>query len=382
MNPRRELALALSAALILAIGMGFGRFAFTGLYPLMVGEGMLSVNGGSLAASANYAGYLLGALALARSPERLAPLLCRVALLGTLLGLAAMAVPAPAWFAIGVRLLAGVLSAVALVGASVWLLHVMQQHRGAPLMFSGVGVGILLSAELIAGGHGAGLGSPAIWLLLAGAGAVLALLAWPALGRPTAAGTVHAPAQAPAFAPMPAASLLLIYGLAGFGYIITATYLPLLMRGGALSPLQAWAVFGLAAAPSCFFWHWLHLRLGTRRALAANLLVQALGVILPVLQHSAPAYLASALLVGGTFMGTPTIALPAARLAASKVRFNMLAAMTAVYGVGQIVGPLASSALYQLGGSFGPALLAAGAALLLGAACTWQPARAAASCPR
>ncbi|NTX88826.1 YbfB/YjiJ family MFS transporter [Pseudomonas sp. UMC631] len=361
--------------------MGFGRFAFTGLYPLMVGEGVLSVNGGSLAASANYAGYLLGALALARCPERLAASLCRVALVGTLLGLAAMAVPAPAWFAIGVRLLAGVLSAVALVGASVWLLHVMQRHGGAPLMFSGVGLGILISAELIAGGHGAGLGSPAIWLLLAGAGSVLALLAWPALSRPAPAPVKTAPHVAPAV-PMAPASLLLIYGLAGFGYIITATYLPLLMRGGALSPLQAWAVFGLAAAPSCFFWHWLHGRLGTRRALAANLLVQALGVILPVLQHSAPAYLASALLVGGTFMGTPTIALPAARLAAAKVRFNMLAAMTAVYGVGQIVGPLASSALYHLDGSFSPALLAAGAALLLGAACTWQPARAAASCPR
>ena len=158
MKQRSELALALSAALILAIGMGFGRFAFTGLYPLMVGEGVLSVNGGSLAASANYAGYLLGALALARCPERLAASLCRVALAGTLLGLAAMAVPAPAWFAIGVRLLAGVLSAVALVGASVWLLHVMQRHGGAPLMFSGVGLGILISAELIAGGHGAGLG--------------------------------------------------------------------------------------------------------------------------------------------------------------------------------------------------------------------------------
>jgi len=380
-NPRRELALALSAALILAIGMGFGRFAFTGLYPLMVGEGVLSVNGGSLAASANYAGYLLGALALARCPERLAARLCRVALVGTLLGLAAMAVPAPAGFAIGVRLLAGVLSAVALVGASVWLLHVMQRHGGAPLMFSGVGLGILISAELIAGGHGAGLGSPAIWLLLAGAGSVLALLAWPALGRPAPAPAKTATHAAPAV-PMAPASLLLIYGLAGFGYIITATYLPLLMRGGALSPLQAWAVFGLAAAPSCFFWHWLHGHLGTRRALAANLLVQALGVILPVLQHSAPAYLASALLVGGTFMGTPTIALPAARLAAAKVRFNMLATMTAVYGVGQIVGPLASSALYHLDGSFSPALLAAGAALLLGAACTWQPARAAASCPR
>ena len=38
------------------------------------------------------------------------------------------------------------------------------------------------------------------------------------------------------------------------GYIITATYLPLLMKSslGAIDPLQVWAAFGLGAAPSCF----------------------------------------------------------------------------------------------------------------------------------
>lgn len=47
---------AIDAALIMAIGMGFGRFAFTAIYPHMVEEGVLSLHGGSLAASANYAG--------------------------------------------------------------------------------------------------------------------------------------------------------------------------------------------------------------------------------------------------------------------------------------------------------------------------------------
>jgi hypothetical protein len=43
-------------------------------------------------------------------------------------------------------------------------------------------------------------------------------------------------------------------------------------------------------------------------------------------------------LVGGTFVGTVTIAVPAARHAAHLVRFNLVAAMTAAYGVGQIAG--------------------------------------------
>lgn len=369
MSHARPLPAALSAALILAVGMGFGRFAFTGLYPLMVRDGVLSVTGGSLAASANYAGYLLGALLLSRSHERHAARICVIALVGTLATLAAMALPAPAWFAIGVRLLAGVLSAMALVSAAQWLLQSMGESHGAPMMFAGVGIGILVSAELIAAGNAFGLGSAAIWCVLALAGLVLSLLAAPALGR-EAPTKPHRAAIGAGVAPeLSAPIILLVYGLAGFGYIITATYLPLLMKNGlgAIDPLQVWAAFGLGAAPSCFLWHRLHLKLGGRRALALNLLVQAVGVMLPALGDSAFLYLGSAVLVGGSFMGTVTIAMPAARAVAAQVRFNMLAAMTALYGVGQIVGPLAASALRGLTGSFIPALGAAASALLVGA---------------
>lgn len=43
--------------------------------------------------------------------------------------------------------------------------------------------------------------------------------------------------------------LLLIYGTAGFGYIITATYLPLFLSGSlnAIDPVQIWAI--LASPP-------------------------------------------------------------------------------------------------------------------------------------
>lgn len=371
MSRSRRLPAAFSAALILAVGMGFGRFAFTGLYPLMVRDGLLSVTGGSLAASANYAGYLLGALLLARSHERHAARICVLALAGTLVALAAMAIPAPAWFAIGVRLLAGIFSAMTLVGAAQWLLQAMGETHGAPLMFSGVGLGILLSAELIAAGNAFGFGSASIWCALALAGLVLSLLAGPALVQSKSPPAMHTAATTSQTPSISAHSILLVYGLAGFGYIITATYLPLLMKSGlaSIDPLQVWAAFGLGAAPSCFLWHRLHLRLGSRNALALNLLVQAVGVMLPVFGQSALLYLGSAVLVGGSFMGTVTIAMPAARAAASQVRFNILAAMTALYGVGQIVGPLAASALRSLTGSFLPALGTAAGALLIGALC-------------
>lgn len=161
--------------------------------------------------------------------------------------------------------------------------------------------------------------------------------------------------------PAAALTLLAVYGLAGFGYIITATYLPLFLSGSLVEfdPVQVWAVFGLAAVPSCFFWHRLVHRYGYSRSFWLNLILQAIGVLLPVISHNLVLCLASALLVGFTFMGTVTIALPEARRLAGVVSFNMISAMTAVYGIGQIAGPLVAGELYSLTGSFNPSLVVA-----------------------
>lgn len=161
----------------------------------------------------------------------------------------------------------------------------------------------------------------------------------------------------------------MVYGLAGFGYIITATYLPLFLSGSlqSVDPVHLWALFGLAAAPSCLIWHKLVLKWGYRQALTRNLLFRALGVILPACSASLLFCVLSALWWGFTFMGTVTIALPKAKSLSHQVSFNMIAAMTALYGVGQIAGPLITGALYQIAASFNPALYAAALALLIAA---------------
>ncbi|HEX7646473.1 MAG TPA: YbfB/YjiJ family MFS transporter, partial [Noviherbaspirillum sp.] len=243
--------------------------------------------------------------------------------------------------------------------------------RGAPLLYAGVGTGILVSAELIGAGNVFAMHSHGLWMTLAAAAGVLSAIAWRIVSgyqaRPKPVGAQSAGNEAgDALRPWP---LILIYGLAGFGYIVTATYLPLFVRNavGQVDPIHIWAVFGLGAAPSCFLWHALHVRLGTRRALALNLAVQAAGVVLPVISLSPLFCLASSLLVGGTFVGTVTIAMPAARRLATAVRFNIFATMTASYGVGQIAGPILSDLLYRQAHSFNLPLLAAGGALAVAA---------------
>ncbi|WP_244514659.1 YbfB/YjiJ family MFS transporter [Afifella marina] len=367
---RNERLAGIAAALILVIGMGFGRFAFTGLYPLMVKSGQISVEGGSYAASANYAGYLIGALLLGLVTGAAGRKLCAFSAIATVAALAALGLPLPEWLIVVVRGFAGIFSAVAMVAASHWLIHERGHHDGAPALFAGVGLGILVSAELVAAGDLLTLPSPAIWLVLAAAALALTILTIILQARVDGAPAPTLPHEADgeASAPFGAGRLVLVYGLAGFGYIITATYLPLLVRTSFadLNPLHIWAVFGLGAVPSCFFWHVLHRRLGTAKSLVVNLLLQAVGVGLPVI-HMPAASLASALLVGGTFMGTVTIAMPAARKIAAKARVNILAVMTASYGVGQIVGPLVTNALYRQSQSFDAPLLIASAALFIAA---------------
>ena len=375
MEPKLDMRAAFGAALVLVIGMGVGRFAFTGLLPLMISEGKLTVDGGSYAASANYGGYLVGALLLGLLPSYPSRLVCLVSMAASVAFLAVLGLPLPEWLIIAVRGIAGVASATGLVAASHWLIQDQRQVHGSPALFAGVGAGIFLSAELIVLTHMAGMSSNAIWLAL-GIGALAAALlsTFLLLAKRHADEPVQTAAHQPEtlLGQLPVPRLILIYGLAGFGYIVTATYLPLLVRTAlpSLDPVHVWAVFGLAAVPSCYLWHALHIRWGTRKALMANLLVQAVGVILPALAASPIAYFTGAVLAGGTFMGTVTIAMLAARRLSGTVRFNILGIMTASYACGQIAGPIAANALYGATASFNPSLgLAAGVSVAGAIAC-------------
>jgi MFS family permease len=362
---------ALIAALVMAVGMGFGRFAFTGVYPIMVSDAVLTLHQGTLAASANYAGYLIGALLTATVHPKHAQRLCVLALVGIVLCLGLTALLSAPALIIAMRGITGAVSAVTMVAASLWLLQHRSHARGAPMLYAGVGIGIVLSSEILIAGRAFDLHSAGLWWLLALGALVLGAIALPGLDpRPVQDGNAPAAAHGHhAFPALGAKRLIALYGLAGFGYIITATYLPLFVRDavGSIDPIQVWALFGLGAIPSCFIWHAVHMRLGTRRALFLNLALQAIGVILPVISPNPAGYLGSALIVGGTFMGTATIAMLAAGRVAHTMRVSILAVMTACFGVGQIVGPLVANAMYASHHSFATSLETAAAALALAA---------------
>ena len=56
------IAIAVAGGIALAVAMGIGRFAFTPILPMMLHDGVVDLHAASWLASANYLGYLSGAL--------------------------------------------------------------------------------------------------------------------------------------------------------------------------------------------------------------------------------------------------------------------------------------------------------------------------------
>jgi predicted MFS family arabinose efflux permease len=157
--------------------------------------------------------------------------------------------------------------------------------------------------------------------------------------------------------------LVLCYGAFGFGYIIPATFLPAMAKEIVADPRMfgwAWPAFGAAAVVSTLYAARLSARLSHRSVWAGGHLVMALGVVVPLVVPGLPGIMASALLVGGTFMVITMAGMQEARGAGPHAR-ALMAAMTSAFALGQILGPLVVS----LG--FAPALILAASILALSA---------------
>jgi predicted MFS family arabinose efflux permease len=111
--------------------------------------------------------------------------------------------------------------------------------------------------------------------------------------------------------------------------------------------------------------------LGNRRLWIGSQLLMAIGVALPVVWPGILGIMLAALLVGGTFMVTTMVAIREAREIGGPSATGLIAAMTAAFAIGQIVGPLSASYL-ERGGSFSTALLVASALLTVSASLLWR----------
>ncbi len=377
---------AIAGFFALALAMGVGRFAYTPMLPPMLDGSTLSLAGAGFVASANFAGYLAGALLATWSVvARRRVFWLRAGLAATLVTTAAMAIDSgPVAWAV-VRFVAGVASAFVLVFASA-VVFASAAREGRPMLgalaYAGVGLGIVTSTMLIDFGRDAGWGFQALWAALAGLALVFAVVPWRELVAPPPPAAPAAAAQSAARASADRRELdrlVWSYGCLGFGYVITATFIVVIARAlpdARTVEFWTWMIVGIAGAPSNWFWTRVAQRVGVYRAIVAAFLLEAIGVALVAIGQHAIALYAGAALLGGTFMAITALGLATARKLAPDRPDQTIARMTVAFSTGQIVGPAIAGWLAERTGSFAAPSWLAVAALLAGATLAALAARA------
>ncbi len=359
--------------------MGIGRFVYTPILPFMEEALGLTKAQAGVIASANFGGYLVGALAAAPAAlpgNRRGWFLAALAI--STLSTGAMGLSTSMAMFAGLRFVGGFASAFVLVFASALVLDRLAAARRPSLSavhFAGVGCGIAMSAVLVSQLSAAGHGWQALWLY-SGLVSLIALAAayWlvprETKARPTSASTRRRGAN------RKLTGLITAYGLFGFGYVITATFISTMVRDSpdlrSVEPV-IWLVVGLAAVPSVALWNWIGRRLGDDRAFSIACLVEAVGVATSALSSSALIVVASVALLGGTFMGITALGLTHARSLSTGDPRRSIALMTAAFGLGQMIGPTFAGFAYDFADSFMVPSLTAAAALTIGAVLVSNP---------
>lgn len=377
---------------ILTLGMGLGRFLYTGMMPVILEEGIFDFKALSYIASSNYFGYLFGALlfsfSLFHRPQYLKKSLI-LSVLSTALLLFLLSVLTSFPSVLMIRFLAGISSAAAIIFGAITVLKYFSSSFMTASFFSGVGLGILLGNELVNIALIKQYTSLQIWFYIAIFAMMIALFI--IFFHPKIEVGIYHPnapinddhsdnkessiaksdleVKDPPFKLLQISwvSLIILYGFAGYGYIITATYLPVIAQSLPASKLtpHLWSLVGIGAIFSCYFWLYLEKKIGVLSALFWNLLTQSLFVLLSIFSDSLWLLVISAFGLGATFMGTTSLVMPLARKLIVPKTLNLVGLVTLTYGIGQILGPLVTSVIEAMTSSLSLASISGSIALLI-----------------
>ena len=367
---------AIAGMVALSVAMGIGRFAFTPILPMMLHDGSLTLAQGSWLATGNYLGYFVGALACMAVRGDAARLI-RTGLVATVLLTAGMGVlqGQPAWLLL--RFAAGMASALVFVFTAGWCLHRLTELGHAALggiIFCGPGLGIAIPGLAASGMVALGWHATSAWIAFGVLSALLSAAVWSTIRPEAHAHAAPAPA-ASGMAPgldAPTSALTLAYGLAGFGYIITATFLPVIARkvlpAGSVWPDLFWPMFGAGVALGAFLSTRISLARDNRSLLATAYAMQAVAVTISIVWPTVAGLALSSTLLGLPFTAITLFAMREARRLWPHAVPRLMGLMTAAYGIGQIAGPPLANRLFAATGGFNASLAVAAVSLVAGVA--------------
>lgn len=373
--------IVLASSFSLAITMGIGRFAFTPILPMMLKDRLITLGQGSHLASANLIGYLVGAIFCMVLPRVWSS--AAIARWGLFTGVvltAAMALPLPALW-LPFRLLSGIATAFVLVHTSRWCfssLSLLGKSSLSSLMFAGVGFGIAVPGLVCSALIQMRWTSEGAWLLFALQAGFMLAIVW-RFFRPLPAvvamarkrddlltGHIAGPNEMSLFAAT--------YALSGLGYIITATFLPVIARSTLEQSVWLdlfWPVFGVASSIGSILAARIKAKSATRWVLAGCYAMQGAGVILVVILPTIEGFILGSLLAGVPFTMINYFALQDVERLRPEHSARYIGLFTALYGIGQFLGPLVAAKIIDnsntLQSGFDVALGLAAGALFLGA---------------
>jgi predicted MFS family arabinose efflux permease len=379
LSPTRLWWIVLGLSLGPAVSNGLARFAYGLLLPAMRNDLGWNYTEAGWINTANAIGYLAGAVLALAFISRLGP--ARLFIWGmalTTVALLLSAISRDLWVLSFWRILAGIGGAPVFIagGAMASAIFADNKARNALVIavyFGGGGTGMVATAVTLPS-YMAWAGDArwsVAWLMLGLASFMAFVPSWlaarisPTPARPASKDVAK---SLPVLSMTPA---LLTYFMFGVGYVVYITFLIAWMRQQGAGPgliATTWGVMGVAVMASPFAWRYVLERSQAGMAMALTSLATGAGILLPLIVPGSASLIASAALFGLSFFMVPTSVttfgrknLPSASWGAS------IALFTVIFSIGQIVGPVGAGAITDYTDSIQPGLIAAGAALLLGA---------------
>ncbi|ALM58188.1 YbfB/YjiJ family MFS transporter [Staphylococcus equorum] len=363
----------------LFIVMAIGRFAYTPIMPFMQQTGHMDNQSAGLLATINYLGYLIGAIIPIWIVVFSKVTDLKVYLLINIVSTILMGLFDDFTLWIIFRLIAGITSGTVFVLASNVALEALRaanKGRISGMLYSGVGLGIFTSSIFIFL-FTTENNWKITWILLGVFALVMGSFVFFGMRQNSNVENETQTLNEKEDKPKVKLNKKFIWGFSiayfceGAGYIITGTFLVAIVKSipefadyAALS----WMFVGLGAIPSTILWSMMAEKLGYSKATNLAFILQIIAVILPVFSESITSLVISSILFGATFLGLTTLFMSKAQtlMFQSNSKINLVASLTVIYSLGQMIAPALSGVLIGESGNYNAALIFASIILCVG----------------
>lgn len=362
----------------LFIVMAIGRFAYTPIMPFMQQTGHMDNQSAGLLATINYLGYLIGAiipmwLVIVNKVTDLKIYLFINIISTLMMGLLD---DFTVWTIL--RLISGITSGTVFVLASnvaLEALRVAKKDGISGLLYSGVGLGIFTSSIFIFIYTSADTWKMtwivlSLFSLIMGSFVLFGMRENPITENEDSNSSNNTNNVVVKLKKKFIWGFSIAYFCEGAGYIITGTFLVAIVKSipeladyAALS----WMFVGLGAIPSTILWSMMANKLGHAKAIYLAFILQIIAVVLPVFSGSMMSLVISSLFFGATFLGLTTLFMSKAQtlMFESASKINLVASLTVIYSLGQMIAPAFSGVLIGESGNYNAALIFAAVILCI-----------------